>query len=131
MLQNSFWITEDNFSGLWARRSNNRVGDHSNSQKRSFVGNPVMFDERPSSDIWNRLARGGLQGIDYAATGRLHEHTDVLDRAVSVEHGEEGVTGESEDYIDGVFPAARRRFFLGYLADKDLDGISSAFIPLN
>jgi len=30
VLQNSFWITEDKFSGLWARRSNNRAGDHSN-----------------------------------------------------------------------------------------------------
>jgi hypothetical protein len=25
VLQNSFWITEDEFSRLWARRSNNRV----------------------------------------------------------------------------------------------------------
>jgi hypothetical protein len=30
VLQNSFWVTEDKFSGLWARRSNNRAGDHSN-----------------------------------------------------------------------------------------------------
>jgi hypothetical protein len=29
-LQNSFWITEDKFSGLWARQSKNRVGDHNN-----------------------------------------------------------------------------------------------------
>jgi hypothetical protein len=26
VLQNSFWITGDKFSGLWARRSNNRAG---------------------------------------------------------------------------------------------------------
>jgi hypothetical protein len=26
VLQNSFWITEDKFSRLWARRSNNRAG---------------------------------------------------------------------------------------------------------
>jgi hypothetical protein len=26
VLQNSFWIAEDKFSGLWARRSNNRAG---------------------------------------------------------------------------------------------------------
>jgi hypothetical protein len=26
VLQNSFWITEDKFSGLWARRLNNRAG---------------------------------------------------------------------------------------------------------
>jgi hypothetical protein len=31
VLQNSFWITEDKFSGLWARPSNDRAGDHSNS----------------------------------------------------------------------------------------------------
>jgi len=90
-----------------------------------------MFDEHPSSDVWNRLARGRLQGIDYAAAGRLHERTDLLDRAVAVKHGEEGVTGKCEDQVDGVFPAARRRFFLGYLPDKDLNCISSAFIPLN
>jgi hypothetical protein len=30
VLQNSFWTTEDKFSGLWVRRSNNRAGDHSN-----------------------------------------------------------------------------------------------------
>jgi hypothetical protein len=29
-LQNTFWITEDKFSRLWARRSNNRAGGHSN-----------------------------------------------------------------------------------------------------
>jgi hypothetical protein len=26
VLQNSFWTTEDKFSGLWVRRSNNRAG---------------------------------------------------------------------------------------------------------
>ena len=29
-VQNSFWITEDKFSRLWTRRTNNRVGDRSN-----------------------------------------------------------------------------------------------------
>ena len=29
-VQNSFWITEDKFSRLWTRRTNNRVGDCSN-----------------------------------------------------------------------------------------------------
>jgi hypothetical protein len=27
VLQNSFWIAEDKFSGLWARRSNDHVGE--------------------------------------------------------------------------------------------------------
>ena len=31
VLQNSFWTTEDKFSGLWARPSNDRAGDHRNS----------------------------------------------------------------------------------------------------
>jgi len=29
-VKNSFWITEDKFSRLWTRRTNNRVGDRSN-----------------------------------------------------------------------------------------------------
>ena len=32
VLQNSFWITEDKFSGLWARPSNDRAGDHSRNR---------------------------------------------------------------------------------------------------
>jgi hypothetical protein len=28
VLQKSFCVTEDNFSGPWARRSNNNVGDY-------------------------------------------------------------------------------------------------------
>jgi DNA-binding NtrC family response regulator len=33
VLQNSFWNTEDKFAGLWARRSNNHAGDHSNYRR--------------------------------------------------------------------------------------------------
>jgi hypothetical protein len=33
VLQNSFWITEDEFFGLWARQSNNRVGTAATSDE--------------------------------------------------------------------------------------------------
>jgi hypothetical protein len=93
----------------------------------------LMFDGHPSSDVWNRLARARLQGIDCAAAGRLHERTDLLDRAVSVKHGEEGATELVSAKIRATasFRLREGAFFLGYLPNKDLEQRPAQLRPID
>jgi hypothetical protein len=90
VLQNSFWTTEDKFSGLWAQRSNNRAGNHSNDEltgnfgsalEDTSIGNYRLVALFAESHFWmSKMAPPMVYGSETYLADRRRDPTPINSR---------------------------------------------------